>query len=177
MHRIHHTIRLMGRVEYGSEAPPVPVGNLLRLIGPAVRQSILMGFLGRSRPPGRRPAWARFCIGYSVRWHRRGSRGRDDPVLRGPEAWRVADEMSGSRSSGGQDRPPKTWDSTSSATFWVTCPRHKTDSDRFDSPLLKRISSLGGAFGRDYQRAVFVGDRSTEEHPAVLDEVTIANAQ
>ena len=54
---------------------------------------------------------------------------------------------------------------------------HKADSDRFDSPLLKRISSLGGAFDRDYQRAVFVGDRSTEEHPAVLDEVTIANAQ
>ena len=87
MHRIHHTIRLMGRVEYGSEAPPVPVGNLLRLIGPVVRQSILMGFLGRSRPAGPSAGLARFYIGYSVRWNRRGSRGRDDPALRGPEAW------------------------------------------------------------------------------------------
>ncbi len=51
MHRLHHTIRLMGRVPYGSDAPPIPIGNVLRLIGQAVRQSILMGFLGRSRPP------------------------------------------------------------------------------------------------------------------------------
>ena len=57
MHRVHHTIRLIGRIAYGSEAPPIPVGNMLRLIEPAVRQSILMGFLGRSRPPGRPPAW------------------------------------------------------------------------------------------------------------------------
>ena len=56
MHRLHHTIRLMGRVAYGSDAPPIPVGNVPRLIGPAVRQSILMGFLGRAaRRPGSSP--------------------------------------------------------------------------------------------------------------------------
>ena len=72
MPRVHHTIRLIGRDGYGSEAPPDPVGNVLRLIG---------------RPCGNRSSWdssaaaaagppaglARFGIRHPVRGDRRGS--------------------------------------------------------------------------------------------------------
>ena len=55
---------------------------------------------------------------------------------------------------------------------------HKADSDRFDSPLLKRISGFGRAFDRDYQCAGFRG-RSLHRGAAGYSSIerTIANAQ
>jgi hypothetical protein len=177
MHRVHHTIRLIGRVEYGREAPPIPVGNMLRLIGPAVRQSILMGFLGRSRPPGRPPAWLVSASDIRFVGIDGGREGETILHFEAPRLGESADELYRQQESW-PSRPP-----AEDTGFDLLCDilgdvsAHKADSDRFDSPLLKRIGGFGRAFDRDYQRAVFVGHRFTEEQPAILDEHTIANAQ
>ncbi len=134
MHRIHHTIRLMGRAEYGSEAPPVPVGNLLRLIGPAVRRSILMGFLGRSRPPGRRPAWLVSASDIRFVGIDGGHEGETILYFEAPRLGESADEMSRQQEFW-RSRPP-----AEDTGLDLLCDilgdvsAHKTDSDRFDSP-------------------------------------------
>jgi hypothetical protein len=177
MHRVPHTIRLIGRAEYGSEAPPIPVGNMLRLIGPAVRQSILMGFLGRSRPPGRPLAWLVPASDIRFVGIDGGDEGETILHFEAPRLGDSADELYRQQEFWPSRPPAEDTGLDLLCDILGDVSAHKTDSDRFDSSLLKRITGFGPAFDRDYQRAVFAGDRYTEEQPAILDERTIANAQ
>ena len=136
MARIHHSIRLMSQRGYGSEAPPIPVGTLLRQIPSTLRQAILMGFVGRSKLPGRPPTWlgaasdVRF-VGFD------GAVGGDTVLhFEAPTLGEAAEELY---------RQPE---------FWPSKPRaedtgfdllgdvigdvaaHRADSDRYDSSLL-----------------------------------------
>src|SRR4051794_18898970 len=77
--RIHHSIRLTSPLGYGREAAPTPVGNLLRQIPSTVRQAILMGFVGRSKLPGRPPSW--LASASDVRFVGLDGEDRGDTVL------------------------------------------------------------------------------------------------
>lgn len=176
MHRVPHTIRLIGRAEYGREAPPIPVGNMLRLIGPAVRQSILMGFLGRSRPPGRPPTWLASASDIRFVGIDGGREGETILHFEAPRLGDCADELYRQQESWPSRPPAEDTGLDLLCDILGDVSAHRADSDRFDSALLRRISGFGQAFDRDYQRAVFAGNRYTEEQPAILDERTIANA-
>jgi hypothetical protein len=175
--RVHHSIRLTGQRGYGGKAPPGPVGNMLWLIEPAVRQSILMRFVGRSRPPGRPPAW--LVSASDVRFVSIDGSDEGDTVLHfeAPRLGDAAEELYRQQEFW-PTRPPAEdtgFDLLGDVLGDVSA--HRADSDLYDTPLLRGISHFGKVLDRSYDRALFVGHRSTEEHPVVLDNVTIANAQ
>ena len=177
MARIHHSIRLTGQQGYGKEAPPVPVGNLLRLIAPAVRQAILMGFVGRSRPLGRPPSWLVAATDVRFVGIDGGSQGETILHFEAPPLGEAAGELYRQQEFW-PSRPPADdtgFDLLGDVLGDVTA--HREDSDRFDSPLLRGIGRFSKVLDRAYNRAVFVGHRYSDESPAVLDEATIANAQ
>jgi hypothetical protein len=150
---------------------------MLRLIEPAVRQSILMGFVGRSRPPGRPPAW--LVSASDVRFV--GIEGSDqgDTILHfeAPRLGDAAEELYRQQEFW-PTRPPAEdtgFDLLGDVLGDVAA--HREDSDRFDAPLLRGISHFGKVLDRSYERVLFVGHRFTEERPAVIDDATITNAQ
>lgn len=176
MTRIHHSVRLSSSRHYGKEAPPAPVGNLLRQIPGAVREAILMGFVGRSKLPGRPPDWLNSAA--DVRFVGFDGEGGDTVLhFEAPPLGEAAQE---------QYVQGELWPSKPSAEdtgfdllgdVIGDVAAHRSDSDRFDSPLLKRISSFEKALDRSYDRVVLSGHRFTNESPAVLDGSTVANAK
>jgi hypothetical protein len=54
---------------------------------------------------------------------------------------------------------------------------HRTDSERFDLALLKRIREFSSALDRNYDRFSLAGHRFTEQEPAVVDQKTLENAR
>jgi hypothetical protein len=153
------------------------VGNLLRLIEPAVRQSILMGFVGRSRLPGRPPAW--LTAASDIRFVGIEGSHQSDTVLHF-EAPRLGDaaESLYRQQEFWPTRPPSEdtgFDLLGDVLGDVSA--HRKDSDRFDAPLLRGISRFDKVLDRSYERVLFVGHRFTQEHPAILDDSTITNAQ
>jgi hypothetical protein len=54
---VEQELRLHAEYDLGGRVPPTAVGEVLRLIEPAVRKSVRMAFEGRSSAGGRRPKW------------------------------------------------------------------------------------------------------------------------
>jgi hypothetical protein len=174
--RVHHSIRLTSRDGFGGEAPPVPVGNLLRQIKPAVRESIMMGLVGRSRPPGRPPAW--LVSASDVRFIGIEGESQGDTVLHfeAPRLGEAAEELYQQQEFWPSKPPAEDTGFDLLGDVLSDVAAHRADSDRFDSPLLKRIGGFGKILHGVYQRASLTGHRYTDQQPAVLDGNTIANA-
>ena len=178
MVRVHHTIRLIGpQHDYGREAPALPVGNLLRSIEPAVRQSILMAFLGRSRPPGRPRTWLVWASDIRFVDIEAGKQGETILHFEAPRLGEAAEELCRQQESWPSRPPARDTGIDLLCDVLGDVAAHRVDSDRFDSSLLKRIEGFGKVLDRAYQGAVFAGDRYLDEQPAILDEATIANAR
>jgi hypothetical protein len=153
------------------------VGNLLRLIPGAVRQATLMGFVGRSQLPGRPPAWLtsatdiRF-VGYD------GASGGDTVLhFEAPRLGEAA-EVQYQQQEFWPTKPPAEdtgFDLLGDVIADVAA--HRTDSERFDLALLKRIRDFSRALDRNYDRFSLAGHRFTEAAPAVVDQKTLENAR
>lgn len=177
MARIHHTIQLAGPNGYGGEVPPIPVGNLLRQLPTAVRQAILMGFVGRSRLPGRPPSW--LVSASDVRFVGFDGASGGDTILHfeAPTLGEAAEE---------QYRQQEFWPSKPPAEdtgfdllgdVIGDVAAHRTDSDRFDSSLLRRIVGFEKVLHRTYDRVILTGHRYSKDAPAVFDQTTVTNAR
>ncbi|CAG1002586.1 hypothetical protein MYXO_03141 [Myxococcaceae bacterium] len=77
MTMIHHSVTLVGADSYGSRLPPAPVGMFLSNLDAHIRGAVSVAFRGRSRAPGRPPAWLEAASDVRLL----GVSGRDEAVL------------------------------------------------------------------------------------------------
>jgi len=176
MSRIHHSVRLVSPRDYGREAPPAPVGNLLRQIPDAVRQAVLMGFVGRSTLPRRPPAW--LAAASDVRFVGFNGEGGDTVLhFEAPKLGEAAEEQYVQGELWPSRPSPEDTGFDLLGDVISDVAAHRTDSDRFDAQLLRRISEFEKALNRTYDRVILAGHRSTAEAPAIVDETTVANAK
>ena len=177
MSQVPYAVRLSGRGGYGREAPPVPVGQILAQTGPAVRQAILMGFVGRSSPPGRPPRWLDRAA--DVRFVGIDGDEQGATILRfeAPRLGEAAEELYRQQEfwSSNPDGDDTGFDLLGDVLGDVA--EHREDSGRFDTALLRRIGHFGKVFGRGFDRATLTGHRFGADSPAVLDGATVENAR
>ena len=175
MKTIVHTVTLHSDQHYGRKAPPGPLGELLRELPLAIRQSIRMAFTGRSRSRGRRPAWLSAAsdirlVDYS---------GNGETVLRfeAPLLGEAASELYEQQEF--WPTKPNAADTGFDLLADVVCDvaDNNPDSDKFDRPLLVRLSRFRKAIHESFQEISITGHRYTTDHPCVLNEVIIDRAK
>jgi len=169
------TITLKSEQHFGHKVPPEPLGELLRKLPHAVRQSIRMAFTGRSRFRGRRPAWLsraadiRF-VDYS---------GDDETVLRFevPRLGEAAPELYHQ-----QELWPTKPDANDTgfdllADVIGDVADNNPDSDKFDRPLLGQLVRFRKTVRKAFQEISITGNRYTPVHPCVFNESIIDTAK
>jgi hypothetical protein len=175
MARVLHTVRLTSREQFGRKAPPSAVGEILRVLPVAVKQSVRMGFTGRSTTNGRSPAW--LAAAADIRLVDFG--GDQDTILsfEAPTFDEVAEELY---------RQPTLWPVTPSPAdtgfdvfgdVLADVNSEAKESDRFDRPLLRRLAQFRAGLEGGFDSLLLVGHRLPEASPAILTAATIAAAR
>ena len=175
MNTVVSTVVLKSDKHYGSKAPPYPLGEIMRLIPVAVRQSIRMAFEGRSIARGKYPHWLTAAsdvrlVEYS---------GKDDTILRfeAPTFGDAAPELFEQQELFDMGRPDPTdtgFDSLGDVLSDLSA--KNSDSERFDRSLLRRLASFKRGINGTFQAVDFMGQRYKAEQPAVLNECIIQTA-
>lgn len=178
MNRIPYAIRLSGRDRFGREAPPRPIGAVLVETGPAVRQAIAMGFIGRSATLGRPPRWLDRAA--DVRFVGIDGDAEGDTVLyfEAPLLGEAAEEVyrQGEFWSTKPDGADTGFDLLGDVLADVAA--HREDSERYDSPMLRRIGKFEKLFARAaYQSATLTDHRLNGGDAAVINEAAVSNAR
>ncbi|MCH7990713.1 MAG: hypothetical protein IID46_16355 [Planctomycetes bacterium] len=175
MKTIVQTITLKSDQHYGRKAPPGPLGELLRELPHAVRQSIRMAFTGRSRSRGKSPAWLLAAsdirlVDYS---------GNDETVLHFevPPLGEAAAELYQQQEL--WPTKPDANDTGFDTLADVICDvaANNLDSDKFDRPLLGRLIRFRKTVHEAFQEISITGNRYTPDHPCVLNESIIETAK
>lgn len=159
MKLVEHTLTVHGPALAGGSARPSAVGNMLRLIGPAVGSSVDVGFR-RSSGPGRRPAWLKATS--NIRFRHSEPRGKDAMrfVFEAPRFGDVAAELY----EQGQlfDEPPAQTDTAFDlfADVLADVSAQRADSERFDTGVLRRLEKFRNpVFGQGIELVEIGGDR------------------
>lgn len=176
MNTIVSTVVLKSDEHYGCKAPPYPLGEIMRLIPVALRQSIRMAFEGRSIARGKRPHWLTAAsdvrlVDYS---------GTDDTILRfeAPTFGDAAPELYEQQELFDMGKPAPTdtgFDSLGDVLGDISA--KNSDSERFDRSLLRRLASFKRGINGTFREVDFTGQRYTSNQPAVLNECTIQTAE
>jgi hypothetical protein len=142
-----------------------------------VRQAILMGFVGRSRLPGRPPSW--LVSASDIRFVGFDGASDGDTVLHfeAPPLGEAAEEMYRQMEWWSTKPPADDTGFDLLADIIGDVADQRADSDRFDSPLLRRIGGFEKVLDRTYDRIILAGHRINEERPAVVDAATVASAR
>ena len=176
MTMIEHILTLRGPRVSGGRPCPEAVGRVLRLIEPAVRESVSMGFRNTSRLPGRRPEWFRRAS--DIRFVD-VSKGPQDATLlhfEAPQFGQAAEDLyrQGELFRVRPDQEDTGFDLLGDV---LTDIRHSAeDSLNFDAKLLRHVACfkrLGQREGVD--SAAVTGHRLASDHPPTLD-ADLANA-
>lgn len=169
------TIVLRSEGHFGHKAPARPLGEVLRVMPAAVRQSIRMALEGRSRAKGKRPRW--LSAASDIRLVDYG--GDDDTILyfEAPRLGEAASDLYDQRE------------------FWPTRPAeadtgfdllgdviadvaaNNEDSDRFDRQLLSQLTRLRTVFDGAFCELLLTARRYPAAHPAVVDRRVIETAK
>lgn len=159
MKLVQHTLTAYGAAFSNGRARPDAVGNILRLIGPAVGSSVDVGFR-RSSGPGRRPDWLKATS--DIRLRHTESLGADSMrfVFDAPRFGDVAAELYDQ----GQlfDEPPSRSDTAFDlfADVLSDVSAQLTDSERFDTGVLRRLERFRKpVFGAGVELVEIGGDR------------------
>ncbi len=177
MPAIVQKIRLTSAQHYGRRVPAGAVGEVLRVLPAAVRQSICMGFLGRSTSKGRRPMWLQKAADIRLAGLEEDRSGDTLLCFEAPTLGEAASEFyqQGELWPSKPDPADTGFDLLEDVLTDVTAKQE--DSERFDTLLLNRLirfwRSLAGGFDSIY----LSGHRYPEDQPAAITAATIAAAQ
>jgi hypothetical protein len=176
MTTIVNTVVLKSDKHYGCKAPPYPLGEIMRLIPAAVRQSIRMGFEGRSSARGTRPRWLVAAsdirlVDYS---------GDADTVLQfeSPKLGDAAPELYEQKElfdMGKPDPADTGFDLLGDIISDISA--KNSNSDRFDRALLRHLSKFKKGINGTFQQVDFMGHRYPQGKSAVLNECTVKTAE
>lgn len=171
MNRITHKVRLTSQAHYGRNAPPDALGEVLQAVPLAVRQSIRMGFQGRSTVRGRRPAWLRVISDIRLVDYQ----GTDDTVLvfEAPQFGEAHDELYQQPEFWPTKPPPDDTGFDLLGDVLADVAAEREDSDRFDRPLLRGLSHFQRGLTQSFQGIYLSGHRYAESQPAALTSVTL----
>lgn len=170
---IEHTLTLSNG--YGREVPPAVAGSVLNSIGPLVRSSILMAFEGRGSAAHRPPKWLAHAS--NIRFRRAAGRSNMVFYFAVPTLGEAASELY---------RQGELWPTRPAPEdtgFDVLCDvlqdvgAEKTDSDRFDDQLLRKVGTFGKVFKLGAERIALSGHRYSARRPVVVTSATIESAQ
>jgi hypothetical protein len=175
MKTITQKIILRGKQHWGSKPPSDALGEVLRLINPAVRYAVRMRIEGRSNVQGVRPHWLDAAA--DVRFV--GHDGQDDTTLYF-ELPAIGDAA------------PKLYEQQE---IWPTRPdpldtgldllgqvvsdvaAQNPDSDRFDNPLLRRLGKFNHALNGSFRSLDIVPYNGRSEISASLTEEVVKTAK
>ena len=178
METVEHTLVLRGPDVGGGKPKPESLGLILRLIEPAVRGSVSMGFRNSSIMPGRRPVW--FQRASDIRLVAI-SRGEDDATELHFEAPCFGDAAEDLYRQGElfQVRPDE--NDTGFDLFGDVLNdirAEQRDSFRFDAGLLQRVGRFARSPSRNGVKSIAIsGRRHSPASPALLDAKTCEMAE
>jgi hypothetical protein len=176
MNPIIATVVLKSDQRFGSKTPPHPLGEILRAIPLAVRQSIRMAFEGRSTARGKYPHW--LTAASDIRLV--DLSGEDNTILRfeAPTFGEAAPELYEQKELFDLGKPaPEDTGFDALGDVLGDLSENNPDSDRFDRALLRRLMTFQRGFNGTFQEAVFTGKRYRTGHPAVLNKHVIQIAE
>jgi hypothetical protein len=171
---IHHIIRLRSPQHYGANVPPEAFGEILRGIPDLVRRAILMGFEGRSAVR-RRPRWLETAADLRFVQHE----GADETILHleAPTFGEAAEELYQQQEFWPSQPEPDLTGLDLLGDLIEDVRADRTDSLRFDRPLLTRLTRFGKSLRSDYTELLLTGHRYATDSPARFDDQAIRNAR
>lgn len=168
---VHHELILRGPNVQAGHPRPESVAQVLRLVGPAVRESVSMRFRNTSVVPGRRPDWFRRAV--DVRFVDLSGGSDDSTVLHfeAPRFGDVAEDLYKHKALF-EDVWPKQEDTAFDLFADVLADiRNKAeDSLRFDTKLLRKVSVFKAYPSKKGVESIAISGDRFQEHPAILDE-------
>jgi hypothetical protein len=174
MDSVLQEIRLEGARDFGRGVPPTALGDVVRLIEPAVRKSVRMAFEGRSSAGGRRPKWLEAAADVRLV---DVALGKTDAMLRF-EAPRFGDAAPSLFQQTelfphGPEHFHTGFDMLAGVLSRVR--KDDADSDRYDASLLTGIASFERGIKETFSRIDLL---KTEGHSLqVLDRTTVDRAK
>lgn len=174
MTTVQQTIALASGRHFGRRVPPCAMGELLRELQPAVRQSIRMAYQGRSQARGKRPDWLEAAA--DIRFI--GHDGTDETRLyfEAPQLGSAAPRLY---------EQGELWPTRPDAAdtgFDLLCDvladvaAGNPDSERFDRPLLNQLGHFRRAL-IEFPRVAVSSRRYPESRPALLTPAVLDTAQ
>jgi hypothetical protein len=176
MNPIIATVVLKSDQHFGSKTPPRPLGEILRAIPLAVRQSIRMAFEGRSTARGKHPHW--LIAASDIRLV--DLSGEDNTILRfeAPTFGEAAPELYEQKElfELGKPAPDDTgFDALGDVLGDLS--ENNLDSTRFDRALLRGLMMFQRGLNGTFHEAIFTGKRYGTGQPAVLNKRVIQIAE
>lgn len=175
MNTLTQYVTLKSRESYGARPPSEPVGEVLRILPLAIRQSIRMAFEGRSTARGTRATWLEAAS--DIRFLGVDGNAETRLCFEAPTLGEAARHIYAQHEFWPTRPDPDDTGLDLLADAVVDVAARNAESDRFDRPLLRRISSFDHAMNGSFQQLIFLGRRIEEPRRATLDESVISVAR
>jgi hypothetical protein len=175
MNTVTQTIVLKSDGHYGGKPPAGALGEVLRLIQPAVRYSVRMAFEGRSSLRGSRPAWLQAASDVRFIDHD----GKDDTTLifEAPQLGEAAPKLYEQQEIWPTRPDPNDTGFDLLGDVIREVDRQNEDSERFDNPLLRRIGHFDHALNGTFQTLEMITRRHSSVARATITPQVIATAK
>lgn len=167
---VKHTLVLCGPKVSGGCANPETLGRVLRLVQPAVRESVNMRFRHASRMRGRRPEWLRRASDTRITGITKGQWNSTRLHFEAPCLGDAAQELyhRGLLFDRRPDRNDTAFDLLGDVLLDIA--NQVRDSARFDGGLLRRIGRFGSLASHDQVESITVlGNRLPAKRPRALN--------
>jgi hypothetical protein len=175
MNTMTQYVTLRSKNNYGARPPSEPVGEVLRVLPLAVRQSIRMAFEGRSTASGVRAAW--LDAASDVRFLGVDGKSETRLCLEMPQLGDAAPLIYAQHELWPTRPDPTDTGLDLLADTIGEIAARNNDSDRFDQPLLRRISSFARALNGTFQQMTVTSHRYDQRCSPTLDDGVINTAR
>jgi hypothetical protein len=168
MKTITQQIILKGRQHWGGKPPSDALGEVLRLINPAVRYAVRMRIEGRSTVQEIRPSWLDAAADVRFVDHD----GKDDTTLyfELPEIGEAAPKLYEQQEMWPTRPSPSDTGLDLLSQVVLDVAARNSDSNRFDNPLLRRLGRFDHALNGSFQSLDIVPHNAESEISASITE-------
>jgi hypothetical protein len=175
MKTITQSIVLKENRHWGAKPPADGVGEVLRLLTPAVRSSIRMRFEGRSTFHGARPGW--LDAASDVRFVGREGKYETTLLFEMPQLSEAAPKLFEQQELWPTRPAPTDTGFDLLGDVIQDIAGQDTDSERYDNALLRRIGRFAHALNGTFESLGIVAQRYSASAPAELNHRVVAIAQ
>jgi len=174
MKSVTQSITLRSERHYGRRVPPRAFGEILCTIPRLLRQSVRMSFEGRSTVRGKLPRW--LARASDVRFVDHEGDCDTTIFFEIPQLGEAAPEIYAQREFWPNRPEPNDTAFDLLADVVSDISASRSNSERFDPPLLKRIQRLGSVLDSAFQECLISGRRYPSSRPAIVNRAVIENA-